>query len=111
MVLRTTNAASARQLHQTLTNFVALAGALTATNPELRILLEHLIIAPQAEAVNLSVIHPTRVNGKSIYAGVIDTARDKTTPAPAPGGSQVKPSEPVAPPPNHKKGVPEKGTP
>ena len=108
MVLRTTNAASALQLHQTLTNFAALAGTLTATNREWRILLEHLKIVPRGDAVSLSVIHPARVNGKSIYTGVIDAARDKTTPDPAAGDAKagVKPSDAAASPAKNKKGAP-----
>jgi hypothetical protein len=108
MALRTTNAASAVELHQTLTNFVALAETLTATNRELQILLQHLKIVPERDAVNISVMHPTLVNGKSIYAGMIDTSPDKTNPNATADGSKpsANPSDPVIPPPGNKKGAP-----
>jgi hypothetical protein len=110
MILRTTNSASAVELHQTLTNFVALAETLTATNRELQILLQHLKIVPERDAVSISVRHPTLVNGKSIYAGMIDTSPDKANPNAAAGGSKqaASPSDLVIPPPGTKKAPPKK---
>ena len=83
LALACTNSAGAVQLHRSLTNLAALATARNTTNAILERVLRRLEIARDGAEVRVFASHPTQVNGRSIYEGVLDSApsESKTEPA------------------------------
>lgn len=65
--LKTTNATSAVQLHQVLTNVAAFAPALAGTNRTWQSLARQLQITTARDTIHISLKHPTQVDGQSIY--------------------------------------------
>lgn len=100
VMLRTTNAASATQLRQTLANFAALAQTVTATNRQWNSLLRQLKITSSHETVQLTLDHATKLDGKSIYEGwiTLPTNANNAVLAPAnPAGPNISTNTPAAP--------------
>ncbi len=106
--LKATNAASALQLRQTLTNLAALAQTLTATNRQWHSLASQLKITLAKETVHLTLTHPTQWDNRSLYEGwiTLPATPSRATGAPPAVAPAATPKTNPAAAPGNKKGAP-----